>query len=320
MDASPAQSLKPTPFRQSKAALASRRREAGRAAARGQRLARRFIAALVAREPPRGLGASAAALLLLASTCYGVVKGGHYETIVAQVQDICDTAANSAGFRISEIALAGQHEVSRENILTLAGITGRSSLLFLDAAGTRARLMTNPWIADASVLKLYPGRLRIGIKEREAFALWQEAGAISLIATDGTVLERYVPPRFAGLPLVVGQGAEHAGRDFLTIVKRYPDIARNVEASVLVADRRWTLHLKGGIEVLLPEDAPERALQALAELVRSKQILSRDILTVDLRLPDRITVRLSDAAAAAREDALKAAEKAKKKHGKGGEA
>ena len=103
MDAPPAQSLKPTPLRQSEAALASRRREAGRAAARGQRLARRFIAALVAREPPRGLGASAAALLLLACTCYGVVKGGHTETIVAQVQDICDSAANSAGFRISEV-------------------------------------------------------------------------------------------------------------------------------------------------------------------------------------------------------------------------
>ena len=108
-------------------------------------------------------------------------------------------------------------------------------------------------------------------------------------------------------------------RHFLALVKRYPDIARNVEASVLVADRRWNLHLKGGIEVLLPEDEPERALQTLAELDRSKQILSRDILTVDLRLPDRVTVRLSDAAAAAREDALKAADKNKKKK-KGGEA
>jgi cell division protein FtsQ len=317
MDARLAQSLKPK---------AGRRASAGawlRAPAWSEqpalRLLRRCGAALVARKPPRGLGASAAALLLLASTCYGVVKGGHTETIVEQVQDICDRAANSAGFRISEIALAGQHEVSRETILTLAGITGRSSLLFLDAARTRARLMSNPWIADASVLKLYPGRLRIGITERKPFAIWQQAGAISLIATDGTVLEHYVPPRFAALPLLVGKGAERGGRDFLDIVKRYPDIARNVEASVLVADRRWNLHLKGGIEVLLPEDEPDRALRILAELDRSKQILSRDIVTVDLRLPDRVTVRLSDAAAAAREDALKAVEKNKNKM-KGGEA
>ena len=56
---------------------------------------------------PRGAGASAAAVLLLASTCYGVVKGGHTQAIVAQIQDICDTAANGVGFRVTEVALAG---------------------------------------------------------------------------------------------------------------------------------------------------------------------------------------------------------------------
>jgi cell division protein FtsQ len=50
-------------------------------------------------------------------------------------------------------------------------------------------------------------------------------------------------------------------------------------------------------------------------LDREKKILSRDILAIDLRLPDRVTVRLSDAAAAAREEALK-----DKKKKKGGEA
>jgi cell division protein FtsQ len=150
----------------------------------------RWLATLVTLNPPRGVGASAAALLLLAATCYGVVKGGHAETIAARMQDICDDAANSLGFRIAEVAVAGQHEVSRENILALAGITGRSSLLFLDAAKTRARLLGDPWIADASVLKLYPKRLLIGIKERVPFALWQKDGVVSLIAADGTVLFR----------------------------------------------------------------------------------------------------------------------------------
>jgi cell division protein FtsQ len=293
---------------------------AGLPAFRSFRLLKRWVAALSALDPPRGLGASAAALLLLASTCYGVVEGGHADDVVAQVQDICDSAANAAGFRISEVALAGQHEVSRETVLTLAGVTGRSSLLFLDAARTRARLLTNPWVADATVLKLYPGRLRIGITERKPFALWQKDGAVFLIAADGTVLERYVPPVFAALPLVVGKGAEHAGHDFLNLVERYPDIARRVAASVLVADRRWNLHLKDGVEVLLPEIAPEHALQTLAELDRDKKLLARDIVAVDLRLPDRVTVRLSDAAAAAREEALKEAEKKKKPKGKGGEA
>ena len=281
---------------------------------------RRSFDALLNLNVPRGLGASAAAMLLLASTYYGVVKGGHAPAIAAQIQDICDDAANSVGFRISEVALSGEHEVSREDILALAGVTGRSSLLFLDAEQTRVRLLTNPWIAQAAVLKLYPGRLRIEIKERKAFALWQKEGRVYLIAADGTVLETYVPQRFASLPLVVGDGAEHAAQDFLALLKRYPAIAKSVAASVLVAERRWNLHLKEGVEVLLPEREPAQALALLADLDRDKKLLSRDIVTVDLRLPDRVTVRQSDAAAAARDEALKAAAEKDKKKKKGSEA
>jgi cell division protein FtsQ len=285
-----------------------------------RRLTARGLAAIIDFPVPRGAGVAATALLLLASLGYGTMRGNHAEAIAMQMQDICDDVADFAGFGITEIALAGQHEVSRADILNLAGITGRSSLLFLDAADARARLVANPWIAEATVLKLYPGRLRIEIKERKAFALWQEDGAVSLIADDGTVLEPYVPARFAGLPLVVGRGAQVAAVDFLGRLAHYPGIARQVEASVLVADRRWNLYLKNGVEVLLPEYEPGRALQTLIDLDRDKRLLARDIVKIDLRLADRVTVRLSDAAAAAREEAIKQAEKARKKKGKGSEA
>ena len=283
------------------------------------RVLHRWYATVVALNIPRGAGASAAALLLLASTGYGVVKGGHAQAIADEIQDICDSAANAAGFRISEIALAGQHEVSREDILALAGVTGRSSLLFLDAAQTRIRLLTNPWIAQAAVLKLYPGRLRIEIKERKAFALWQKEGRVYVIAADGTILETFVPARFATLPLVVGEGAQHGAQDILDVLRRYPTIAKWVDASVLVAERRWNLRLKSGVEVLLPERDPAQALALLVELDRDKKLLSRDIVKVDLRLSDRVTVRQSEAAAAARDEAVKAADKAKQKK-KGNEA
>jgi cell division protein FtsQ len=48
-----------------------------------------------------------------------------------------------------------------------------------------------------------------------------------------------------------------------------------------------------------------RALDTLAELDRDKHLISRDITAIDLRLPDRVTAHLSDAAAQAREEALK---------------
>jgi cell division protein FtsQ len=315
-----AQPLKAKSRRRGAAAPRAHRLAAPAVVARWQRLARRWMTPILEFHSPRGAGSAAAIALILASAGYGAVKGGHAPGIVATVQDLCDQTANGVGLRIAEIALAGEHQVSREDILSLAGITGRSSLLFLDAGRARARLMTNPWIARASVLKLYPDRLRIGIKERKAFALWQNQGRVSLIAADGTVLETYVPQRFAGLPLVVGEGAEYAAAEFLSVLARYPDIAGRLEASVLVAQRRWTLHLKDGIEVLLPEADPERGLKTLVDLAQNNKLLTRDIVAVDLRLTDRVTVRLSEAAAAARDEALKAAAKDKKGKGKGGEA
>jgi cell division protein FtsQ len=273
------------------------------------RRAGRRLAKMARLPPPRGVGIAASVLLLASALGYGVVEGNHLAAVIAWAKDTRDAAANSLGFRIAKVSLSGAKEVSREEILTTAGVTGRASLLFLDADAARARLMANPWIADAAVLKLYPNRLQITVTERRAFALWQKNGRVQVIAADGTVLEPFVERRYVSLPLVVGQGAEHEAKDFLDILDSYPDVASQVRASILVAQRRWDLVLKNGIDIQLPETNAAAALKRLVALDQDKQLLSRDITIVDLRLPDRVTVRLSDAAAQARQDAIKASQK-----------
>jgi len=262
---------------------------------------------------PRGVGVAGSVVVILASLAYGAVKGDHIPSIIAALKDARDGAGNAAGFRIVSVALAGQHHVSREEVLAVAGVTGSTSLLFLDVEQTRERLKTNPWIADATVLKLYPGELQIGIKEREAFALWQKDGQVSVIADDGTVLEPYVSPRLIELPLVVGRGAETRAKEFLALLDRYPALRAFVRAAVLVGERRWNLRLNNGIDVRLPETDIAPALERLVALDKEKNLITRDIVAIDLRLPDRVTVRLSEAAAQARIDAAK--DKAKKKGG-----
>jgi len=262
---------------------------------------------------PRGIGSAAGAAIILGSIAYGAVKGDHVPAVVAALKDARDAAANTAGFRITAVALAGNHHVSREEVLAIAGVTGTASLLFLDVDQARDRLKTNPWISDASVLKLYPGQLQIVVSEREAFALWQKQGRVSVIADDGTVLEPFVAPRLSRLPLVVGSGAQTRAREFLTLLEPYPALRETVLAAVLVGERRWNLRLKNGIDVELPETDAASALERFVTLDRQKNLVTRDIQVIDLRLPDRVTVRLSDAAAQARSDALK--DKPKKKGG-----
>ncbi len=273
------------------------------------RLGARFARAL----PAPGVGIAASIVLLAATLSYGAIAGGHVADIISWLKDARDGAANTVGFRIAAVSLTGSKEVSREEILTIAGVTGRASLLFLDADAARARLLTNPWIADAAVLKLYPDRLLITVTERLAFAIWQKDGRVSVIAEDGTVLEPFVEDRYRGLPMVVGRGAARRAKDFLAVIARYPDVQTQLRASIFVAERRWNLRLNNGIDVRLPEGDIDQALDRLVTLDREKKLLSRDIVAVDLRLPDRVSVRLSDAAAQARDDALK--DKKKKKAG-----
>jgi len=207
--------------------------------------------------------------------------------------------------RIATVSLSGQRQVSREEIFAAAGVTDHSSLLFLDVADARAKLEAIPWIAEATVRKLYPDRLQITVTEREPFALWQQQGKVKVIAADGTVLSEKVEPRLASLSFVVGNGAAARARDFLAVLDKYPSIRDSVRASIYVAERRWNLKLKNGVDVRLPETNLEGALATLARLDREKNLLSRDITAVDLRLADRLTVRLSDAVAQAREEAIK---------------
>jgi cell division protein FtsQ len=254
---------------------------------------------------PRRAGLAASVAIIAMSAGYGAVRGGHVDTVLDFLRDVRDMAANVVGFNISVVALSGQHHLNREEILATAGVTGRASLLFFDVADARARLKTNPWIAEATVQKLLPDRLVISITEREPFALWQKAGRVGVIAGDGTVLEPYVAAPYVNLPLVVGTGAETRAKEFLALLDGFSELRGNLRAAVLVAERRWNLWLNNGIEVRLPEFEVDKALDQLAALERSAKLSSRDITIVDLRLSDRVTVQLSDAAAQARDEAAK---------------
>lgn len=254
------------------------------------------------RHLPRRAGAITTIAMLLATIGFGVVRGNHIDSFVAELDDARNALANTAGFRISAVSIGGRQQLTQDEILAVGGVTGRSSLLFLDAATVRERLKRNPWIADATVLKFYPGRLQIDITERKAFAVWQQDGRLSVIADDGAVLEAYVAKRFTGLPLVVGKGADSRAKDFLALLDRHPQIRAATKAAVLVGERRWNLRLQDGLDIRLPENDAGVALATLSRLDKNDRLLARDIDIVDMRLPDRITVRLSEDAARAREE------------------
>ena len=272
------------------------------------------LIALLERYLPNRAGVAATVVILIASASLGVVKGGHVDELTTALSDTRNALANSVGFRITAVAINGRKQLTQDEVLAIGGVNGRSSLLFLDAAVVRDKLKANPWIGEATVLKLYPGQLQIDITERTAFALWQQDGRLSVIADDGAILEPYLSRRFTSLPLVVGKGAETRARDFLALLDRYPQVRSVTKAAILVGERRWNLRLKDGLDVRLPENDIGNALAALSKLDKEDRLFSRDIVAIDMRISDRLTVRLSEDAAKAREDLFKD-KKSKKRAG-----
>ncbi|MDI4666396.1 cell division protein FtsQ/DivIB [Xanthobacter autotrophicus] len=263
------------------------------------------------------LGRRSASLLTIAVvggfSAYGVMLGGHVETAKGIVLDVADAAGNVAGFKVKEVNISGHNHVTPAEILDVAGVKSSTSILFLNADEMRARLEALPWIQSASVRKFYPDRIDIAVAERQAFALWQINGELKVIARDGIPIAPYSDdPRYVQLPIVVGEGAQKKVGEVVDALARLPSLRDQVRAAIRVAERRWTLKMRNGIDVRLPEEGLEEALVALMDLDREKKLLSRDISIVDLRLPDRVVVRLSDAAADARAQMLKARAKAKK--------
>jgi len=209
------------------------------------------------------------------------------------------------------VTIAGERELKEHDILAVAGIGPRNSLLFLDVAKIRERLKQLPLVKEAAVTKLYPDRLLIEIEERQPFALWQCDGQVRIVAADGVPVAAMRDQRFIHLPLVVGAGANGKLDQYLALLEMAGDLRERIGARVLVAGRRGALKAATGIDVLLPEMEPEAALARLFDLQRTSHVLDKDILSLDLRQSGLVVARLAQEAAAERAAMLTSKTKAK---------
>jgi cell division protein FtsQ len=245
---------------------------------------RRLAEKLEARRT-RPVGQIAAVGFLLVTILYGLVAGG-------QISRLGDSLLVLVGFGIDDVRISGHRETSELAILERLEIRG--SLVNFDVRSAQERVSQLPWVGKATVRKFYPGTLSVEIEERKPFALWQQDGEVLVIDRGGAPIVPLEESRFGSLPFAVGDGANLAAAVFFEKVMEEPDIAAQMRAAVFVADRRWDLHLENGVTVKLPEKNARQALAQLVKLNETSDLLARDVIVVDLRLPDRVTVRLPE--------------------------
>jgi cell division protein FtsQ len=270
---------------------------------RGERSARVSLRIRLDRPASRKLEIALTAAVLLGAALLGAEHGGQLDAVAARYGGLADWAADTLRLGIRVVTISGATHMSERRILDIAGIDANRSLPFFDVAEARARLEADPLIKQASVRKLYPDQIMIDIVERTPYAVWQKDGDVRAIAADGAPIDEVNDSRYADLPFVVGEGANGRVGEFVALLDAMEELKPRVEAGVLIDQRRWNLRLKSGIDVKLPELDPQAGIAELLALQRQSRILEKDVLTLDLRVPGRVFVRLSEQAAAGWADA-----------------
>jgi cell division protein FtsQ len=200
------------------------------------------------------------------------------------------------GLVVTDIEVTGRNTTDTATILAALGAHAGTPILAVSPSRAKEQLETLPWVRSAAIERRLPGTLYVHLVERRPLAVWQhDGGKQELIDRDGTVIPVTDLSRFAKLPTVVGDDqARRGAAQLLDLLANEPDLASRVTAAVLVGDRRWNLRIDNTIDVLLPEDDIAGAWAKLAQLERSNRVLQRDVQTVDMRLPDRLVMRVTD--------------------------
>ncbi|AGA64587.1 Cell division protein FtsQ [Liberibacter crescens BT-1] len=235
---------------------------------------------------PSSTGLISAIFFYIGVGLYGMSLGGHQKLVMK-------TISSYTGLFIENIKVSGNIETSESDVLQLLSLNELTSILEFDVAVARQKLSMLPWIKDIEVRKVYPNTIEIRIAERTASAIWQYDSNLSLIDKTGKLIVPLTDKRFMNLPVLVGRDAEKTISSFDKQFIIWPAIKERIKAYVWVASRRWDLYLYNGIIIKLPEDGVDLALLRLLEMEKKYNILERDISVVDLRLSDRMTVRLT---------------------------
>lgn len=204
--------------------------------------------------------------------------------------------AGSQGLILDDVVVTGRQRTTKSEINKAISIHRGDNMLNLDVYEIKRRLETLPWVKEADVRRSFsPNLINIRLVEKEVKAIWQINEKFYPIDGEGKVIEADFRTREPML-LIVGQGAPENLKSLLDAIKDEDDsYLQRIKVANFISGRRWNLILddiRDGITIKLPEENIIEAWKKLLKLNESKGILKRKLTIIDLRLKDKVVVKL----------------------------
>jgi cell division protein FtsQ len=235
--------------------------------------------------------------LLIAGCVFALIIGSivlwHNGWPQRQAQNLSETllaTTGDLGFNLQDVEIEGRDHIDKEDLLEALQVERGMPTLALDRHIMLARLQKMPWLAEATIERRFPSSLLVKLTERQPLARWQYQNQVQVVDREGQPITSAAVKDFSDLPLIVGAGGAERAYDLLTALEQHPDVKKVLRAAICVGERRWDLQLEPGVMVRLPEGKEAFGLRKLSTLIADPQILSREVQSIDLRLPDRMTI------------------------------
>ncbi len=207
-----------------------------------------------------------------------------------------ETVTARLGFRLEDVTVEGRLHTDKNQILTLLNLKRGVPLVSLDMEEAKRRLQTLPWVKAVRVERHLPSTLMIRFAEKNPQSLWQNKGKTYLVDRDGELVETKEAYKYKELPVITGLRApEYVGGLFALLIK-FPKLKARVTGATHLRATRWNIRLDNRVDVKLPEVGAEKALAYLLEL-EHHQLMKQKIMSIDMRFPGQLILRLTPEAA-----------------------
>ena len=107
-------------------------------------------------------------------------------------------------FQITAVKIDGNRMTSKEQIAALSRVDIHSNLLAIDPDQIRSLLESHPWVARAEVIRNWPNRLLINLKEKNPVALLNRGTGLFYLDSRGRIIAAARPSQELDLPVITG--------------------------------------------------------------------------------------------------------------------
>ena len=198
------------------------------------------------------------------------------------------------GFTINNIQILGIKNIPKETIIKIVNNENKSNILNVNLLNIYNNLRNNDWVEELYIERVLPNTIKISIIEKEAIGIWQYEMSNKLITKNGEIISTANINKFKiDLPIIHGNHANKNANSILKILETNKVLTKNIWSLDYINNRRWNLHFKQGIIVLLPSKGVLKAWNQIIKLHKNYDVLNLGLTELDLRNPNKILGKIS---------------------------